>query len=32
MTTKVGGETADFHFEDLLVEFVAADAFRYRQE
>jgi hypothetical protein len=32
LADKMGGDTADFKFEDLLIGFVGADAFRYRQE
>jgi len=32
MGDKIGGDSADFKFEDLLIGFVSADAFRYRQE
>ncbi len=32
LTSKLGGDTADFKFEDLLIAIVSADTFRYRQE
>jgi hypothetical protein len=32
LITKIGGDTQDFAFNDLLLTYLGADAFRYRQE